>query len=126
MTDEGETGLIFLKYTLVFPYSGLPSATSQLKLAGSNIIGDPLAWHELDIHGAIHVVLEEETMTPVGIILAQHNHHRVHVVNDDLEWPADNQVSIAFGKYSNEPYLADLNGDSRIERTVGNPMEMDF
>ena len=118
--------LVFLKYTLVFPYSGLPAETAWWKLAASNVVGDPMAWHELDIHGAIHVVLEASTMQPVGIILGQHNHHKVHLVGDKLDWPKDNHVPIAYSKYSNEPYLASSDGMDRIERTVGNPMEMEF
>ncbi len=123
---EESIDLLFLKYTLVYPYSGLPAGTSNWKIAASNIIGDPMAWHELDIHGAIHIVLEETSMKPVGIILAQHNHHRVYMVKDDFDWPLDDHVNIAVAKYSNEPYLADLKGGSRLERTVGNPMAMDF
>lgn len=125
-SDSTSVDLIFLKYTLVFPYSGLPAETSWWKLASSNIIGDPIAWHELDIHGAMHVVIEASTMQPVGIILGQHNHHKVHVVGEDLVWPEDGHVKIAFSKFSNEPYLADESGLARIERTVGNPMEMEF
>jgi len=125
-TEDGQIDLIFLKYSLVFPYSGLPSETAWWKMAGSNVIGDPLAWHELDIHGAIHVALEATTLKPVGIILGQHNHHKVHFVGEDLVWPEDDHVKITFSKFSNEPYLADDQGLSRIERTVGNPMEMEF
>lgn len=124
--DSGELDLIFLKYTLAFPYSGLPADTSKLKLFGSNIIGDSLNWHELDIHGAIHIVLKADNYEPVGIILAQHNHHFVQLVNEEFIWPENNRVKIAIAKYSNEPYLVLNENDSRSERVVGNPMNYEF
>lgn len=106
--------LIFLKYNVVFPYSGLPEDIAWWKTVGSHIMGTPKAWHELDIHGAIHIALYDEK--PVALILAQHNHHRTYLIDDE-------PVEIAFAKYSNEPYLI---GESRLERTVGNPLDMSF
>lgn len=107
--------LTFLKYNLVFPYSGLPENVAWYKKLGSHLLGQPKAWHELDIHGAIHVVLHEEAV--VAVVLAQHNHHKTYLV--------DEVPNITFSKYSNEPYLT-LDGNHRLERTVGNPLDMDF
>jgi len=124
--DNGEESisLLFLKYNLVYPYSGLPENTSALKKLGSRIIGNPLAWHELDIHGAIHVVVREDDLNPLGVILAQHNHHRVYLKDKDFDWPEDSRVKIAISKYSNEPYLGFEEG--RSERVIGNPMEIEY
>ncbi|WP_432662171.1 hypothetical protein R9X47_16550 [Wukongibacter baidiensis] len=123
---EGEDSikLLFLKYNLVYPYSGLPEKTSSIKKLGSKIIGNPLAWHELDIHGAVHIVLREDDLTPLGVILAQHNHHRVYLTDRDFDWPEDSRVEIAISKYSNEPYLAF--GGERNERVIGNPMKIEY
>lgn len=107
--------LVFLKYTLTFPYSGLPENVEWYKKIGSHILGNPKAWHELDIHGAIHVVLHEEKV--IALLLAQHNHHKTYLV--------DGPVSVVFSKYSNEPYLV-TDGKNRLERTVGNPLDMSF
>jgi len=118
--------LIFLKYSLIFPYSGLPTKTGRLKRLGSHLIGDPHGWHELDIHGAIHIILEGNTHKPLGVLLAQHNHHRIYLAGKDFKWPDDNRVSISFSQYSNEPYLMENNAPYRLERTVGNPMHIAY
>ena len=118
--------LLFLKYSFVMPYSGLPGKLSWWKNLGSRLIGDRHAMHELDIHGAIHVVLEAETEQPLGIILAQHNHHRVFLRDHDFDWPGDNRVPISVAELSNEPYLIDPNAEDRYEPAVGNPMKMEF
>lgn len=127
LVHDGTTvPLLFLKYNPVYAYSGLPPKTSALKSLGARLIGRPRAWHELDIHGAIHVVLHEPTMTPLAVILAQHNHHRTLLVGEDLDWPVDDRILVAASKYSNEPYLITDQGTARQERTVGNPFEMDY
>ncbi len=123
---EGEDSikLLFLKYNLVYPYSGLPEKTLSIKKLGSRLIGNPLAWHELDIHGAVHVVLREDDLKPLGVILAQHNHHRVYLAGMDFDLPEDSRVEIAISKYSNEPYLAF--GGERDERVIGNPIKIEY
>jgi hypothetical protein len=125
-TDKLNIPLIFLKYSLVFPYSGLPTKIGRLKRLGSHLIGDPHGWHELDIHGAIHIILEGNTHQPLGVLLAQHNHHRIYLAGKDFKWPDDNRVSISFSQYSNEPYLMKDNAPYHLERTVGNPMHIAY
>ncbi len=124
--DTNPINLLFLKYSLVFPYSGLPKNIGRLKKLGSHLIGDPLSWHELDIHGAIHIILNANTHRPIGVLLAQHNHHRVYLAGKDFTWPIDNRVSISFSQYSNEPYLMENDAPFRLERTVGNPMHIAY
>lgn len=118
--------LTFLKYSLVFPYSGLVAERKAWKSFGSRIIGDPKAWHQLDIHGAIHVILAGEDQRPIGVLLAQHNHHRVFLVGRDIAWPEDNRISISVAQYSNEPYLLPKTEKIRLERAVGNPMHIEY
>jgi hypothetical protein len=118
--------LTFLKYSLVFPYSGLAAKTKAWKSFGSRIIGDPKAWHELDIHGAIHIILAGDDKRPIGVLLAQHNHHRVFLIGRDIEWPADNRISVSIAQYSNEPYLLPKTENVRLERVVGNPMHIEY
>jgi len=125
-TDKLNIPLIFMKYSLIFPYSGLPTKIGPLKRLGSHLIGDPNGWHELDIHGAIHIIIEGNTHKPLGVLLAQHNHHRIYLVGKDFKWPDDNRVSISFSQYSNEPYLMKDNAPYRLERTVGNPMHIAY
>ncbi len=118
--------LLFLKYSFVFPYSGLPREIAGWKRFVGAMIGDPNAWHELDIHGAVHVVLSAHDRKPVGVLLAQHNHHRVFLAGDDFAWPANDRVPIGFAQFSNEPYLLLPEDTVRREPAAGNPMEMEW
>lgn len=124
-SNLGEIPLLYLKYNFAYPYSGLPEGTKWWKKIGAHLIGNPMTWHELDIHGAVHIVLHEESMTPLGVILAQHNHHRVYLKTIDFQWPEDDHLEIIVAKYSNEPYLL-TDGTERYERVVGNPMDISF
>lgn len=113
--------LLFLKYSPVFPYSGLPDGISGWKEAGVWAMANPWGWHELDIHGAVHVVLHAPTRRPLGLLLAQHNHHRTWLRAMDFPWPDDDRVRVAFAVRSNEPYLITRRRGTRFEPTVGNP-----
>ena len=101
----GDKYYLFLKYNMVFPYNGLPASTSKFKLAISSIIGNKKAWHELDIHGAYRLIIDEETMEAVGILLNQHNYHHSFVLGKDFILPDNGKIKLAISKYSNEPYL---------------------
>ncbi|MFB6345551.1 MAG: hypothetical protein ABEK50_07255 [bacterium] len=116
--------LLFLKYSPVFPYSGLPYGNGWFKQMGSHMIGEPWAWHELDIHGAIHVILHRHTKKPVGLLLAQHNHHQLLLRKRDFNWPEGNRVQISFAVRSNEPYLITEQKGTRLEPTIGNPSDI--
>lgn len=127
LTVEGRlTGLLFLKYNLVFPYSGLPKKNSWWKKIGARVLGNPRGWHELDIHGAIHIVLEKSTHRPVGVIFAQHNHHRVFLAGKDMTWPIDNRIQVSMAESSNEPYLIDKDSPPRYERAIGDPLHIAY
>lgn len=118
---------LFLKYSFVFPYSGLPAGAGWVKRTGSNLLGDAEAWHELDIHGAIHVILDAEDQNrPMGVLLAQHNHHTVHWVGEEWAWPANDRISISFSKLSNEPYLMPVGKDMVQRRVVGDPTDIEY
>lgn len=106
---------------MVFPYSGLPANTSKFKLAISSIIGNKKAWHELDIHGAYHLIIDEETMKAVGILLNQHNYHHSFVLGKDFILPDNGKIKLAISKYSNEPYL--WKEKAETIRTSGSPFK---
>jgi len=119
--------LLFLKYSVVFPYSGLAADTGGFKGAAARLLGSPEAWHELDIHGAIHVILDARTEQPIGVLIAQHNHHRTFLAGRDFEWPADNRVPIVFAHLSNEPYLLRPTDPARrSERSIGDPRTLAY
>ncbi len=123
---DNSISLIFLKYSLVYPYSGLPAKIGLIRGIASAIIGNQKGWHQLDIHGAIHVVLNGVTNEPIGLVLAQHNHHRVLLGGKDFIWPESKRVSISVAQYSNEPYLLPSGRSYFLEPASGNPINVDF
>ncbi len=125
ITSNGDTlPLLFLKYNLSFPYSGLPAGNNTGRELAANLAGDPWGWHELDIHGAVSVILHGSTREPLGVLLAQHNHHKSHLRSLDFVWPKSDRVTISYSIRSNEPYLITENDTSRFESTVGNPADI--
>lgn len=125
LTHENDSvPLLFLKYSAVFPYSGLPYGNAWWKNAAGYLAGEPWGWHELDIHGAVHVILHAKTKEPLGVLLAQHNHHRTHLRSIDFKWPDDDRVKISNAVRSNEPYLISDDHSTRYEPTIGNPEDI--
>jgi hypothetical protein len=118
--------VLVLKYNSVFAASGLPSKMSLLKQLLSHMAGDPEIWHELDIHGAVQVIVDKETLKPYLVLLAQHNHFRTYIVGEDLEWPSDNRIKIAFSNRSNEPYLSTASTKSVAHYATGDPKNIRF
>ncbi|VAX16507.1 hypothetical protein MNBD_NITROSPINAE02-193 [hydrothermal vent metagenome] len=119
---------VFIKYSFIFPASGLPKKLAWYKSLAGAIAGDPDRWHELDIHGAVTIALaqKEERLTPIALILAQHNHFRVYLFGRDAPLPKDGHASIGFADRSNEPYPAP-EGDRPAEHaTVGDPTDFSY
>jgi len=105
---EEKRQLIFLKYNLVFPFSGLPAELSSGSRALLRLSGfDRDDWHELDNFVAIHIVLDEKEQ-PIAIILAQHNHHRSYLLGKDMEKPEDGRLGFDVALRSNEIYPASI------------------
>jgi hypothetical protein len=122
--QEPPISFMVLKYSLVFAASGLPKKMSWHKNIGLSILGDKENWHELDIHGAIHILVDRQTNKPLILLLAQHNHFRSYVIGKDVMLPADNRLNICVAHRSNEPYPCP---SQKTEfRTVGNPSDFDF
>lgn len=120
-TPEGQSvPILVLKYTAVFSSSGLPAQMSWYKSLAVSVLGDQEQWHELDIHGAIHLLLTQ-AQQPFALLLAQHNNFRTYVVGKELHWPADNRLAICFAQRSNEPYLCPEGPSVATERAVGHP-----
>jgi len=118
--------IVILKYSSVFVASGLPTRLGLVRGLLAGLAGDPNNWHELDIHGAIHIILERKTLKPIAVLLAQHNHFRSFVVGKDFQWPQDQPLKISFAKRSNEPYLYPEKGDNRVHPTAGSPKHMRY
>jgi hypothetical protein len=122
-SEAGEIELLFLKYSFVFPYSGLPEGSSPVTKFFAGFITNPNRWHELDIHGSVYIILDKETETFLGVMLAQHNHFMTFLNGRELD---SNGVGIQIGysKYSNEPYL--MEEESRFENVTGLPSNPEF
>ena len=122
--NEVKIPFIVLKYNLVFAASGLPHKMSWYKNFGTALIGDREVWHELDIHGAIQILISKKTGIPEILLLAQHNHFRSYAINKDILLPKDNRIEICIAERSNEPYPC--TAENKLFRTVGNPNKIEF
>ncbi|PCI39100.1 MAG: hypothetical protein COB53_03745 [Elusimicrobia bacterium] len=123
--SERPVPVAVLKYSFVFLYSGLPSKTGWLRELGAGLIGDRERWHELDIHGAIHVVLGPKKK-PVALLLAQHNHFRSWVFGQDIPLPKDSRAQVCFASRSNEPYLCPHGDVPEYHNTTGDPAKIEW
>lgn len=124
-TDIKEIPIVVLKYSFAFPYSGLPARLGFLKEAAVRIVADPERWHELDIHGAIHIILNR-SLKPMVLLLAQHNHFRSYVIGRDINLTQDGRISICFAERSNEPYPCPEGKKPIYYRAVGNPANIPY
>ncbi len=122
--SEEKISFTVLKYNLVFAASGLPFKMSWYKNFGTALIGDRENWHELDIHGAIQILVSKKTGIPEVLLLAQHNHFRSYAIGKDILLPKDNRIEICIAIRSNEPYLCAET--TKLFRTVGNPNKFEF
>lgn len=124
--DARSVSIAVLKYNAVFPISGLPKKISWWKAAAAEIAGNLEDWHELDIHGAVHIFVHEASGRPVAVLLAQHNHFRTLIVGADMEWPADGRVAICYAERSNEPYLCPDASEPTHHPAIGDPRKAAF
>ncbi len=127
-TKEGvrKIPLTILKYNFAFTYSGLPAAVGQLKELPLSLFIDPAKIHELDIHGAVHIVLNGQKR-PIALILAEHNYFRTFVFGDSIsKMPRDKRVKICFAQRSNEPYPCPAGAAPLRRRTVGSPADISY
>lgn len=120
-TGNEERRYFILKYNAIFSASGLPGKLQWYKNWGVSLAGDKDIWHELDIHGAIQILINSDSLEPEILLLAQHNHFRSYVIGKDLMWPKDNRISICFAQRSNEPYPCPMGNTPQYFRTVGSP-----
>ncbi|TVR86217.1 MAG: hypothetical protein EA428_14810 [Spirochaetaceae bacterium] len=121
-----EQELLFLKYSLVFPLSGLPAQIATWKRLAARLVGDPLDWHQLDIHGSIYVVLDAESHEPLAVMLSQHHNGRVFWPDDVPSWPGEDGVQVGYAAFSNEPHLISSDGRQRWAPAAGDPSQIEF
>ncbi|MEW6683350.1 MAG: hypothetical protein AB1451_10580 [Nitrospirota bacterium] len=118
--------VLILKYNVAFAASGLPARLAWYQGVVARLIGDLNTWHELDIHGAVHVLLKSGEERPFAVVLAQHNHFRTYLIGRDLTWPTDDHLSVCYAERSNEPYLCPSGSQPAHHRAVGNPKHIRY
>ena len=119
--------VIILKYTPVFSMSGLPAKLKWWKFLGVSLLAFRLEdWHELDIHGAIHILLDARTKKPIVLLLAQHNHFQSMIVGKEAFLPDDDRFPICYSVRSNEPYLCSDTPKPDLHRAVGDPTQFRY
>ncbi len=116
--------VLVLKYSVVFTSSGLPMGLTTTQDFFASLAGDLTIWHELDIHGAVQIIIDRKTHTPMILLLAQHNYFRSYIIGHDVMMPEDEHIAICYAVRSNEPYICpDI---TTSYRTVGNPSALEF
>lgn len=100
---DGSTDWLYLKYTVVFDWSGLARDRSLLARMGAFLTGGEAdRWHRFDVHTAATLGLDAERALRT-VTLQQHNNRRTYVAGVDFE-PADG-VHLAAARETNELYL---------------------
>jgi hypothetical protein len=93
----------YIKYNLVFDWSGLPAQISWLGRAGAILTGGhPDRWHRLDIHVAAIMAFDGAQRLRL-LTLAQHNYQQTYLPGLDFPSAAGPRLAAAF--HSNELYL---------------------
>jgi len=93
----------YIKYNLVFDWSGLAAKVSWLSRAGAWLSGGGTdRWHRLDIHLA--AILAFDTQNRLRLLtLAQHNHQQTFLPG--VDFPGDRRPHLVAAFRSNELYL---------------------
>jgi hypothetical protein len=96
---------IYIKYNLVFDWSGLAAKISWLSRLGAWLSGGDLhRWHRLDIHLAA-ILAFDATRQLRMLTLAQHNHQQTFLAG--IDFPQNQKPLLAAAARSNELYLDD-------------------
>ena len=107
---------IYIKYNLVFDWSGLPVETGFIGDLGVLISGgDRNRWHRLDIHVSAILAFDAQRH-PRVLTLAQHNYERSYLAGRDFD--PSRPVDLAAAVDSNELYLDDGSTAPRDHRVV--------
>jgi hypothetical protein len=93
----------YIKYNLVFDWSGLAKKISWYSRLGVLLSGgNPDRWHRLDIHTAAILAFDSNHRLRL-VTLAQHNHQHTYLAGVDL--PGNGRPMLVAALRSNELYL---------------------
>ena len=112
-----ETGQwIYIKYNLVFDWSGLAAKISWLSRLGAWISGGDVGrWHRLDIHLAAILAFDADHRVRM-LTLAQHNHQQTFLAG--IDFPQNQRPLLVSAVRSNELYLDDGGTSPSAHRVV--------
>ena len=95
----------YIKYNLVFDWSGLAAEISGWSRIGAFLTGGGVdRWHRLDIHTAAILAFDRSRRLRL-LTLAQHNHQQTYLSGRDF--PSDTAPLLVAATRSNELYLDD-------------------
>lgn len=107
---------IYIKYNLVFDWSGLAAEISWLSRLGAWFSGGGKdRWHRLDIHLAAILAFDPQNRLRL-LTLAQHNHQQTFL--PEVDFPGDRRPQLVAAFRSNELYLDDGNRIPSRHRVV--------
>ena len=107
---------IYIKYNIVFDWSGLARDISPISRLGVMLSGgDAKRWHRLDVHLAA-ILAFDETRKLRLLTLAQHNHQQTYLAGVDFK--AAERPKLAAAIRSNELYLDNGAAESVRHRVV--------
>ncbi len=107
---------IYIKYNLVFDWSGLAAEISAWGRIGAFLTGGRIdRWHRLDIHTAAILAFDRSQRLRM-ITLAQHNHQQTFLPGRDF--PPETPPLLVAAKRSNELYLDDGRSSAVRHRVV--------
>ena len=102
----------YIKYNIVFDWSGLAEKISPLSRMGVFLLpGNLEKWHRLDVHTCAILGFDDNQNLRV-LTLAQHNHQKTYIAGRDFS--GDMPVNLVAAVRSNELYLD--KGSSEPER----------
>ena len=113
----GDEEWLYLKYNLVFDWSGLALHITRSAQAGVNLLGANAAakWHRLDVHVSVIIGLDAKRRQRM-ITITQHNYARTYLAG--VEFDASEPPTVAIAARSNELYLDENRSDKHLERVV--------
>ncbi len=107
---------IYIKYNLVFDWSGLAAKVSWLSRLGAWLSGGDLdRWHRLDIHLAAILAFDTDQQLRM-LTLAQHNHQQTFLAG--IDFPQNQKPMLVAATRSNELYLDDGGTSPSAHRVV--------
>ena len=107
---------IYIKYNLVFDWSGLAAKVSWLSRLGAWLSGGELdRWHRLDIHLAAILAFDTDQELRM-LTLAQHNHQQTFLAG--IDFPQNQKPMLVAATRSNELYLDDGGTSPSAHRVV--------